>query len=324
MKRALLLLLALSIPALFQGCDNGNQAASANSGQKKLRLAFVGSSSDNFWAIVRLGCDSAAREAGDVDLDFRTPLNRTAAAQRDILNDLVSNRVDGIAISPIDAENQTALLDSVASNTMLVCVDSDAEKSKRTCYIGTDNLAAGAQAADLVKSALPQGGKIALFVGYPTAQNAKERIQGITRGLAGSGIEVVETFADNTKSELAQKNAQEALAKYPDLAGVVGLYSYDGPAILAALRGAGKIGKVKIVCFDEESDTLAGIAAGEIYGTVVQKPFFTGRESVLRMARYLRGDKKQIADGKLLIPTHTVIKENVADFQVELKTVLRQ
>ena len=146
-------------------------------------------------------------------------------------------------------------------------------KSKRVCYIGTDNIAAGTQAAELLKAALPQGGKIILFVGYTNAQNVAERIEGIKSGLAGSNLQIVDTFADDLKGTVAQINAEEALAKYPDLAGMVGLNSYTGPAILTAVRSAGKVGQVKIVCFDEDSDTLAGITAGEIYGTVCPEAF---------------------------------------------------
>ena len=259
-----------------------------------MRLAFVANNANYYWSIVRQGCDSAARELGDVDLDFRTLAERTAAGQQELLSNLVAGGVDGIAISPIDAEKQTVFLNSIATNVLLVCTDSDAENSKRACYIGSDNVAAGTQAAELLKAALPQGGKIALFVGNPNAQNAKERIQGIQNGLAGSNIQIVDTLVNEAKSTLAQKNAEDALAKYPDLAGMVGLYSYHGPAILMAVRSAGKVGQVKIVCFDEDSETLAGIAAGDIYGTIVQKPFSIGRQTIFGMDKYLHGDRDAV------------------------------
>jgi ABC-type sugar transport system substrate-binding protein len=76
----------------------------------------------------------------------------------------------------------------------------------------------------------------------------------------------------SAKSAIAVRNAQDALAKYPDLEGMVGIYGHHGPAILTAVRGAGRAKQVKIVCFDEHSDTLDGIAAGDIYDTIVQKP----------------------------------------------------
>ncbi|MFZ0828259.1 MAG: substrate-binding domain-containing protein [Verrucomicrobiia bacterium] len=323
MKTLHLCILALCGMTLLQGCGNKNSGTANDAAPKKLRLAFVGNSSNDFWSIVQLGCNNAARQLGDVDLDLRVPPNRTAEAQQEIVSDLVASGVDGIAISPIDADNQTDFLNHIATNTLLVCADSDAEKSKRTCYIGTDNVAAGKQAAELLKAALPQGGKIILFIGYPNAQNTKDRIQGIQNGLAGSNIQIIDTIPDGTKSDLAGINAQDALAKHPELAGMVGLYSYHGPAILAAVRTTGKAGQVKIVCFDEDSDTLAGIAAGDIYGSIVQKPYDIGRQAIIRMDKYLRGDKAQLSDGKILVPALAVTKENVAAFQASLKVILQ-
>jgi ribose transport system substrate-binding protein len=322
MKKTSPLLLALCVAALLPGCDNPNNKTAQTPAPKKLRLAFVANNANDYWSIVRLGCDNAVRQLGEVDLNFRTPDNRTAEAQQEILSQLVASGVDGIAISPIDVEQQTEFLNALPTNVLLVCADSDAKKSRRVCYIGTDNVAAGVQAADLLKAALPQGGKIILFVGYTNAQNVEERIEGIKTGLAGSNLQIIDTLADDSRGTVAQVNAEEALAKHPDLAGLVGLNSYTGPSILTAVHSAGKTGQVKIVCFDEDSDTLAGIAAGEIYGTIIQKPFWIGYQATLRMGEYLRGDKTQLAAGKIFIPTKAVTKDNVAAFQIERKTIL--
>ncbi len=324
MKKLHLSILALCVAVLFQGCDDKGGVTANGAPQKKLRLAFIGNSSSDFWSLVQVGCEQGARQLGDVDLNFRVPTTLTAKAQQEILSALVADGVDGIAMSPIDAENQTDFLNNIATNTLLICADSDAEKSKRTCYIGTDNIAAGTQAAELLKAALPQGGKVILFVGYPNAQNTKDRIQGLQTGLAGSNIQIIDTLADGHKTVTAHENVQAALAKHPDVAGLVGLYGYHGPTILAAVRSAGKAGQMKIVCFDEYSDTLAGIAAGDIYGSVVQKPIKLGYETIIRMEKYLRGDKTQLAGGKILISSRTVTKDDVAAFQAKLSTYIHQ
>ncbi len=307
MKKLHLFILALCVVALFQGCGNG-------SSQKEVRLVFVGGTPDDYWSIVQLGCDFASRQLGDVDLDFRYSENGTPAAQQELVSALVTNGVDGVAISPIDPETQTDFLNNLAAKTLLVCADSDAAKSKRLCYIGTDNVAAGKQAAELLRAALPQGGKIILFVGYSNAQNTKDRIQGIQNGLTGSNIQIIETLADGAESDIAQKNAEDALAKYPDLAGMTCLNGYQGPAILTAVRRAGKAGQVKIVCFEDYHETLAGIAAGDIYGTIVQNPLKIGYQAILRMDKYLRGDKTQFGGGKILIPSQAITKAEVADY----------
>ena len=71
------------------------------------------------------------------------------------------------------------------------------------------------------------------------------------------------------------------------------------------------------------SRTLAGIASGDIYGTVVQNPFEFGRQSVTRMDKYIHGDHTQLT-GKIFIPTSDIKKDNVADYQAELKKILAQ
>ena len=316
MKKLLPFVLTLGILGFGPGCDNngGGTAGSGGGGPKKLRLAFVTNTKNVFWDTFRHGCNSAVQNLGNVDLDFRYFTGSTVAEQQQIVSDLVAGGVDGIAISPIDADQQAAFLAQVAAKTLLVCVDSDVPASQRVCFIGTDNVTAGKQAADLLKAALPQGGKIVLCVGYPNAQNAKDRIQGIQSELAGSNLQVIDTLADATKPDVAQQNATAAMAAHPDLAGIVGLYSYNGPAILAAVRSADKAGKVKIVCFDDDSNTLAGVASGDIYGTVVQTANRIGYETIARMDQYLCGDKSRLAQGNVMfksLPVNQSLVESV-------------
>jgi len=323
MKKIHSFLLALCVLALCEGCDKKDQPAANNPSTKKWRIAFVTNTKNDFWATVRHGCNNAAQNLGNVDVDFRFFTNSTIEAQQELVSALLAGGVDGIAISPLDAEKQTDFLNQIAAKTLLVCVDSDAANSKRACFIGSDNTGAGKKAADLLKAALPQGGKIVLCVGYTNAQNAKARIEAIQSGLAGSNVQIIDTLADETKIDVAQKNAQDALAKYPDLAGIVGLYSYNGPAILAAVRAAGKAGKVKIVCFDDDTATLDGIVSGDIYGAVIQISTRIGYETVKRMDKYLEGDKTQLSEGKVLFNTFSVNKETVESIRLYRQNLLQ-
>ena len=326
MKKTILLSLALCAAMLFSGCGKKeNETTSSGAApQKKLKLAFVSNNAANFWTIARAGCLAAEKELGNVEVDFRIPSSGSAAEQQQILNDLVAAGVDGIAVSPIDPANQTAFLNKIASQTLFITTDSDAPDSKRVCYIGTDNVAAGKQVGQLIKEAIPQGGKIMLFVGKLDAQNAKDRLEGIKEELKGSNIQIIDVRTDDTDPVRAQNNASDTLVKYPDIACLVGLWSYNGPAILHAVRNAGKAGKVKIVCFDDDPDTLAGVASGDIYGTVVQQPYEFGKQAITRMDEYLHGDKSALAGGKIYIPTIPVTKANVAEIQAKLKKLLGQ
>ncbi len=332
MKAIKSILAALGLAALVSGCGKSDTTASAPGGDtngagapapaKKLKLAFVSNNAATFWTIARAGCDAAAKELGNVDVDFRIPSTGSAAEQQQILDDLVAKGEDGIAVSPIDPKNQIDFLNKIASQTLLICCDSDAADSKRVCYIGTDNFAAGVEAGKLIKEALPNGGKIMVFVGYADAQNSKDRFGGIKKELEGSNISIIDLRTDDTDTVRAQKNAEDTLVNYPDVACLVGLYNYNGPAILNAVRAAGKTGTVKIVCFDDNTETLDGVASGDIYATVVQQPFEFGKQAITKMAEYLHGNKDALAGGKQILATRNLKKDDIAGFKADRAKIL--
>jgi ribose transport system substrate-binding protein len=282
---------------------------------KELKLAFVTNNSDDFWTIARRGVEKADSELPDVTAEFRMDADGTAAEQKRIIDDLLAKGANGFAISPVDPQNQTPLINSAAKQALVFTQDSDAPQSDRACYVGTDNVAAGRQAGQLIKEVLPDGGKIMLFVGKLDARNAQERIQGIKEALQGSKVEIIDTRTDDVDSVRAKSNAADTLVRHPDIKALVGLWSYNGPAILNAVKEANKIGQVKIVCFDEKDETLAGIADGSIYATVVQQPYEFGYQAIKMMAQALKGDRSFIPPSKqIFIPTLVVNKTNVAEF----------
>ena len=152
----------------------------------KHKLAFVTNNPSDFWTIARKGTEKAAKDIPGIEVEFRINPDNTAAEQQRIVDDLLAKGINGIAISPVDPANQTPMLNRAARRQLVVTQDSDAPNSNRACYIGTDNVEAGRQAGRLVKEALPQGGKIMVFVGVLDAQNARERFQGLKEALAGS------------------------------------------------------------------------------------------------------------------------------------------
>ena len=158
-----------------------------------------------------------------------------------------------------------------------------------------------------------------IFVGKLDARNAQERYQGIKEVLQGSNVEILDVRTDDTDHPRAKANAADTLVKFPDVAALVGLWSYNGPAIVSAVKDAGKIGQVKIVCFDEEDDTLAGVKSGAIYATVVQQPYEFGYQSVKMMAKVLGGDKSGIpATKQIFVPTLVIKKDSVEEFTTKI------
>lgn len=317
---------ALLSVLLLSSCQPGtsptNSTGGANSSGGTRNLAFVPNNASDFWIIARKGTEKAVQEIPGIQVDFRIPADGTAADQQRIVDDLLAKGIDGIAISPVDPANQTAMLDRAAAQAVVVTQDSDAPNSKRECYIGTDNVAAGRQAGELLKEALPQGGKVMVFVGTLDASNAQQRYQGLREAVAGSNIQIVDVRTDNTDRVRAKANVADTLVTTPDIAGMVGLWSYNGPAIVSAVKESNKVEKVKIIAFDEEDATLEGVKDGSIYATVVQQPFEFGYQSITMMAKILNGDRSAIPAGKqIFVPTLAVKKADVEEFIRKINTL---
>ncbi|MBI2808975.1 MAG: substrate-binding domain-containing protein [Planctomycetes bacterium] len=164
---------------LNQKIDPGDQTG-------KPKVAFVSNNAFEFWTFAEKGAQRAAKEFG-VQLIFRKPQDSSPATQRNIIQDLISSGVKGIAVSPNEPKNaQDFFKTEVAPKIKLVMVDNDLpDSSARLCYIGTHNYRAGRSAGDLVKKAIPNGGEVAIFVGQMGATNAIERRQGVLDVLAG-------------------------------------------------------------------------------------------------------------------------------------------
>lgn len=331
-KRNTLQLLTLGAALLFAvGCGNGGSSegeagktgtttgsTASTDNKEPVEVAFVTNNSSDFWTIARKGTEKAEKEMPGVTVDFKLPTE--GVEQQQIVDDLISKGVKGIAISPKSPKNQIQMINDAAKKTLVITQDSDAPDSDRACYVGTDNVEAGKQAGEEVKKALPNGGKIMVFVGEADAQNAKERFDGLKASLEGSKVEILGLLTDNADRVRAKANVSDTLVKTPDIAGLVGLWSYNGPAILSAVKDANKAGKVKIVCFDEEDDTLQGVKDGAIDATIVQQPFEFGYQAIKLMASYVRGDKSVVPESKkIIVPTKVVDKTSVEEFWKNLK-----
>jgi len=289
----------------------------------KKTLAFVVNVPADFWTIARAGTNKAQAELPNYNIEFYIPGEMSAAAQKKILEDLLARGVAGVAISPVNPDDSTAILNEVASKAVLITHDADAPNSNRLMYVGTDNVAAGRQAGELIKKARPDGGKAMLFVGTMDAANARERTQGIKEAIEGSKIEIIDIRTDGGDQAKAKANVEDTLTKYPDIDLLVGLWAYNTPQIYNAVKALGKAGSVKIVGFDEDQQTLKGVAEGVIDGTVVQQPYEFGYQSMINMAKLIEGDKSVIPANKLqIVPTQIVDKSNVKEFGDNLKAVL--
>jgi len=303
------LLLGLSATAIARADD-------------KPTLAFVVNGASDFWKAAEAGVKKAQGELPDYTLELKYPEQSSVAIQQRLMDDLVTAGVKGIMVSAVDPKTSTDGLNKIASETALFTTDSDAPQTKRVAYIGSSNVDAGKQAAEIAKKAMPNGGKCLGFVGLLGADNAKERIQGMKDGLAGTKIELVDVRGDDIDQARAKKNVEDALVASPDVTCMVGFYSYNTPRIYEALRDAGKLGSITVVGFDDDPITLGGVKEGTVAATVVQQPFEWAYQGMKLMASYLKGDKSGIpAGGLIIIPTKIIGKDDVDAYAANLKAM---
>jgi ribose transport system substrate-binding protein len=291
--------------------------------QDKKTLAFVVNGASDFWKIAEAGVKKAQEELPNYTLELKYPEQSSAAIQQRLMDDLVAAGVAAIMVSAVDPKTSTEALDRVGSQVPLFTTDSDAPQSKRIAYIGSSNVELGKDAGKLMLKALPDGGKCIGFVGLPGADNARERIEGVQATIKGSKVEMVDVRGDDIDFARAKRNVADALAASPDVACMVGFYSYNTPLIYETLKESGKLGQIKVIGFDEDPVTLGGVREGAIEGTVVQNPYEWGYQGMKLMAKFLEGDKSGVpADGLIIVPGQVIDKANVDAYETELKARL--
>lgn len=289
----------------------------------KTTLAFVTNSGTNFWRPAEAGIRKAQSELPNYRLVFKYVRASSTTAQTRILGELLAAGTAGMVVSPVDTTRMLEPLDRVASQATLFTMDSDVPNSRRVAYFGSSNTAAGRQAGQLLLRALPAGGKCMGFIGLLRVANADERIAGVREALKDSKIELIDVLADGFDKTRAKRNVVETLTAHPEINCMVGFYDYNTPLILEALREAGKVGEVKVVAFDEDPMTLRGVGDGSVVGTIVQQAYEWGYLSMTSLAKYIAGKKSDLpADGRVILPTRIIDKDNVDAYWTQLKAML--
>ena len=318
-------------------------AVGCNKNTGKPRVAFITNNPESFWTIAEAGAQKAEAEFG-VELIFRKPSPGNAATQKVAIDAALDRGVKAIAISVFDPKTQSEYLDEVAARVPLICQDNDAPLTKRLAYLGTDNYAAGRAAGKLVKETLGEaGGTVVIFVGTLESLNAKQRRQGVLDELAdrkapadtsdfplspdgekyGKYTMYSKTYLDQPEGgKRAKENAEDALTKIPADANVcmVGLYAYNPPMILSAiadLKDEARRKRIKIVGFDEDPATLAGIKAGTVHATVVQDPYNFGYAAVKMMASLAKGDRTVLPKGGIQYIPHRIVAKEAGELNGE-------
>jgi ribose transport system substrate-binding protein len=258
------------------------EALGEQSDPGSIKVAVVANRHSNYWTPAQIGTGRASSSIGCY-ASFDATSDGEVASQIAILDRQVDEGFAGISVSAIDAvQIEPAIENAVSNDVNVITFDSDAAAgSKRALYLGTINYEAGkAAGAKMVDLLGPAGGEVAAFAGLSTAANAQERIQGIKDAFKGTKASLVESYFDEIDFDLARVNVETALSDHASLAGIIGVYAYNGPIALDVLEDQNKVGSLRLVAFDLDPGTLDGLAAGKVDAAIGQRPYWMGYLSV--------------------------------------------
>jgi ribose transport system substrate-binding protein len=256
------------------------KTALAGKSLSAVNIAMVVNVAADYWKAGQVGFLAGCKALGlpSNHCTYFAPPNGKLTEQVSELETLRSQGITGYSISAIDPASAAGTIATDMSKGIFVLpIDSPLPATAaKGLYLGTPNTTAGFQAGTAMKALLNGTGKVAILVGSLTAANATQRIAGFEQAIAGTNIQVVQKVNDNLSPATATSDAETILANNPDVNGLYGVYSYDGPALAQAVQSAGKTGKVSIVSDDSDAQTLQFIQSGVIGGTVVQMPYQQG------------------------------------------------
>lgn len=265
------------------------------------KFAVVPKAMNNpFFDVARDGCMKRAKELGNVECIYKGPIEHEPATQAQIIQDFITQKVDGLAISVADVAAMTKSIDAAtAAGIPVITFDADAPGSKRLAYIGTNNkdfgLALGKQLAQL----RPDGGKYAMVSGGPGAKNLAERVDGVREALKGSKWVEVQgspTFC-NDDSALAIQQMSDLRTATPDLGAIVpvGGWPMFAPEGYKAFVNKNKkdidAGKFTLVVADTLKMQLELLRDGYSNALTGQRPFEMGEKSMDTLLAIKKGQK---------------------------------
>lgn len=230
-----------------------------------------------------------------------------------LIESMVTQGVQGIALTPVDPTVSTALDKAVAAGVKVVLMDNNIPGWEgRTALATTDNYNAGKIAGEYLKTVLKSGDTMGILEGVPGVPSLDDRVKGMLDGLAGVDVKIVGRGATDCTEEKGISLAEDILTANPDLKSIYAACGPPAAGAAQALKNADLDGKVILVGFDFCCGEAEALEAGIENATVAQFPTKMASLGVEALVRAIRGEKVEslIDSGAAL-----VTKANMAEFK---------
>jgi len=219
-----------------------------------------------------------------VTVDYMAPKSADVAEQNSILEKAAATGPDGIAIDPLVAIGNMPVIDKIRKQGITVIVFDSPSPKAGILSVGNDFTQQGVIAAERLVGLIGGTGKVAVMQGFPTAPNHKERYEAQIAILKKyPSITIVDGGIDNDDIQTAKQQAKSVLASNPDLKGYLCCDASGPIGIAAAIKEAGRVGKVKAVGMDGIKPILEAIKQGALESSSSTIPRMQGSMSILML-----------------------------------------
>lgn len=230
-----------------------------------------------------------------------------------LIESMVINGVQGIAITPVDPTVAPALDKAIASGVKVVLMDNNIpDWDGRTALATTDNYNAGKIAGEYLKTKLKDGDTLGILEGVPGVPSLDDRVNGMLEGLKGVDVQIVGRGATNCTEELGINVAQDILTANPDVKSIFSACGPPAAGAAQAIKNANLDQRPILVGFDFCCGEPEAIAAGIQVASVAQFPAKMAELGVDALVKAIRGESVEslIDSGAAL-----VTKDNMGQFQ---------
>ena len=226
-----------------------------------------------YWQNAEAGFLEAAKALG-VKAELVGPPGYQPNAELGMFRQAVEQSPTGICLSAGRPEIFQAEVDkAIAQGIPVICVDADVPSSKRVLYIGTDNVKAGRESLRRMATLLSNKGSIAVLT-IPGQHNLDDRLAGVADALKNfPALKVTKILDDKGDARSANDQVSELIQKKEKIDGIICLEATGGSGAAEALHRLNMEGKLPIVAFDDDPETLDWIERGAIALTIAQKPY---------------------------------------------------
>lgn len=280
-----------------------------------IKLGFITKFPVPFFATMENAAKAYAEANPGVEITYGQGQSATdIEGQIALIESMVVNGVQGIALTPVDPTVAPALDRAISAGVKIVLMDNNIpDWDGRTALATTDNYAAGKIAGEYLAGVLKDGDTLGILEGVPGVPALDDRVNGMLEGLAGVDVNIVGQTGTNCTEELGISAAEDLLTANPDLKSI---YAACGPPAAGAARAIKNAGispeNIVLVGFDFCCGEAEALEEGIEDATVAQFPSKMAELGVDALVKSIRGEPVEslIDSGAAL-----VTKDNMADFQ---------